>query len=52
MAKNVAQLVVDTLVRAGVERVYGLPGDSLNGITEAIRKQKKIRWIQVKHEEK
>jgi len=28
------------------------PGDSLNGITEAIRKQKKIRWVQVKHEEK
>jgi Thiamine pyrophosphate enzyme, N-terminal TPP binding domain len=41
MAKNIAQLMVDTLVQAGVERVYGLPGDSLNGFTDSIRKQKK-----------
>jgi thiamine pyrophosphate-dependent acetolactate synthase large subunit-like protein len=40
MAKNIAQLMVDTLVQAGVERVYGLPGDSLNGFTDSIRKQK------------
>jgi pyruvate dehydrogenase (quinone) len=42
MAKNIAQLMVDTLVQAGVERVYGLPGDSLNGFTDSIRKQKKL----------
>jgi len=50
MAKNIAQLMVDTLVHAGVERVYGLPGDSLNGFTDSIRKQKKLRWIHVRHE--
>src|SRR5438132_596015 len=51
MAKNIAQLMVDTLVQAGVERVYGLPGDSLNGFTDAIRKQEQVRWIHVRHEE-
>ena len=35
MAKNIAQLMLDTLVQAGVERVYGLPGDSLNGFTDS-----------------
>src|SRR6267154_965028 len=51
MAKNIAELMVDTLVQAGVERVYGLPGDSLNGFTDSIRKQKKLQWIHVRHEE-
>src|SRR6201997_2474339 len=51
MAKNIAQLMVDTLVQAGVERVYGLPGDSLNGFADSIRKQKKLQWIHVRHEE-
>src|SRR6476620_7869947 len=51
MAKNIAQLMLDTLVQAGVERVYGLPGDSLHGFTDSIRKQKKLQWIHVRHEE-
>src|SRR2546429_4084924 len=51
MAKNIAQLMLDSLVQAGVERVYGLPGDSLNAITESIRRQKKIQWMHVRHEE-
>jgi pyruvate dehydrogenase (quinone) len=51
MAKKIAQLMVDTLVQAGVERVYGLPGDSLNGFTDSIRKQNKLQWIHVRHEE-
>src|SRR5258706_4947225 len=51
MAKNIAQLMVDTLGQAGVERVYGLPGDCLNGFTDSIRKQKKLQWIHVRHEE-
>ena len=38
--KNIADLLVDTLARAAVERVYGLAGDSLNGITDAIRRHK------------
>ena len=51
MVKNIAQLMVDTLVQAGVEWVYGLPGDSLNGFTDSIRKQNKLQWIHVRHEE-
>src|SRR5437899_3738849 len=49
--KKVAELLLETLAEAGVERVYGITGDSLNAITESIRQQKKIRWIHVRHEE-
>src|SRR5262249_3755428 len=52
MAKNrVADLIVDTLAAAGVERGYGIAGDSLNGITDAIRRQERIRWVHMRHEE-
>jgi pyruvate dehydrogenase (quinone) len=44
-------LVVETLVASGVQRVYGLPGDSLNGFTDAIRRQGEIEWEHVRHEE-
>ena len=40
MAKDAAEIIVESLIKAGVKRVYGIPGDSLNGITEAIRKSK------------
>src|SRR3989441_254764 len=49
--KNVAELLVETLARAGVERIYGVPGDSLNGITDSIRRREQPRWIHVRHEE-
>jgi glyoxylate carboligase len=49
--KKVADLLVDVLGQAGVRQIYGLPGDSLNGITDSIRKQKQIQWIHVRHEE-
>jgi pyruvate dehydrogenase (quinone) len=49
--KNLAELLVDTLAAAGVKRVYGLAGDSLNGITDVIRTDKRIKWIHVRHEE-
>jgi pyruvate dehydrogenase (quinone) len=49
--KNLAEILVDTLVVAGVKRVYGLAGDSLNGITDAIRTDERIKWIHVRHEE-
>ena len=42
MAKNVADLLVDVLVEAGVRQVYGVSGDSLNGITEAIRTRERV----------
>ncbi len=51
MAKKVADLLVDTLGAHGVERIYGVSGDSLNGITDAIRRQERMRWIHVRHEE-
>ena len=48
---NVAKVLVDTLVSAGVKRIYGVVGDSLNGMTECLRKQDQIEWIGVRHEE-
>jgi pyruvate dehydrogenase (quinone) len=50
MAK-VGDVIIERLIAAGVKRVYGLCGDSLNGLTDAIRKSKKIEWIAVRHEE-
>ncbi|MER5810069.1 pyruvate dehydrogenase [Streptomyces sp. NPDC002033] len=52
MAKqNVAEQFVDILVRAGVRRMYGVVGDSLNPVVDAIRRTDGIDWIQVRHEE-
>lgn len=47
LAKN----IVDTLRASGVKRVYGLPGDSLNGFTDALRVTDGIEWVHVRHEE-
>jgi pyruvate dehydrogenase (quinone) len=51
MSSNIAGLIIKTLAAAGVKRIYGVVGDSLNGLTEAIRKQKVVEWIPVRHEE-
>ena len=51
MAKRVADLLVDVLAEAGVQRVYGVSGDSLNGITDSIRTHEGIQWIHTRHEE-
>jgi len=49
---NTAELLVDRLIDWGVEVVFGLPGDGINGIMEALRtRQDKIRFVQVRHEE-
>src|SRR6267142_624984 len=48
---NVADRIVATLEAANVRRIYGLVGDSLNGITESLRVREKIEWIAVRHEE-
>jgi len=48
---NVADLIVETLLQAGVKRIFGVVGDSLNGLTEALRRLKAIDWIHVRHEE-
>jgi pyruvate dehydrogenase (quinone) len=49
--KNVAEVIVDVLARADVRRVYGLAGDSLNGLTDAIFNHGDVAWIHVRHEE-
>ncbi|WP_119274899.1 ubiquinone-dependent pyruvate dehydrogenase [Taklimakanibacter deserti] len=51
MAKTVADQFAETLAAAGVKRIYGIVGDSLNGLTDAIRRQGKIEWLHVRHEE-
>jgi pyruvate dehydrogenase (quinone) len=52
MARNGADILIETLMAFGVDTIYGLPGDGINGIMEAIRKrQDRLRFIQVRHEE-
>ena len=51
MAMKVSEVFVETLAQAGVKRVYGVTGDSLNGLTDAIRRNKQIEWMHVRHEE-
>src|SRR5215472_8685758 len=48
---TVGDQFAETLAAAGVKRIYGVVGDSLNGITDAIRRQGKIEWVHVRHEE-
>ena len=52
MAKTAADILVDTLIDWGVEVIFGLLGDGINGIMESLRmRQDKIRFVQVRHEE-
>jgi pyruvate dehydrogenase (quinone) len=51
MGATVAEVMVSTLKASGVQRVYGLPGDSLNGFTDALRRDGKVTWEHVRHEE-
>jgi pyruvate dehydrogenase (quinone) len=51
MTKRVADLLVDVLADAGTRRIYGVSGDSLNGITDSIRVRRDIQWVHVRHEE-
>src|SRR5215813_9174021 len=51
MAGTVADLMAETLDVAGVKRIYGVVGDSLNGFTDSLRKQKQIEWVHMRHEE-
>ncbi|HLR30653.1 MAG TPA: ubiquinone-dependent pyruvate dehydrogenase [Paenalcaligenes sp.] len=49
--KNIADLLVHTLAEVGVKRIYGVVGDSLNGVTEAVRTHGEIEWVGTRHEE-
>ncbi|HEV3080869.1 MAG TPA: ubiquinone-dependent pyruvate dehydrogenase [Gemmataceae bacterium] len=51
MSRTVAEELVDTLAQAGVQRIYGIVGDSLNPVTDAIRRSGKVHWVHVRHEE-
>ncbi len=51
MAQKVAEQVIDMLVDTGVKRIYAVTGDSLNEINDAVRRNGKINWIHVRHEE-
>ena len=52
MANSAADILLDTIYDWGVRIIFGLPGDGINGIMESLRKrQDKIRFIQVRHEE-
>src|SRR6266403_5062073 len=52
MAKTAADLMVEALIDWGVDIIFGLPGDGINGIMESLRThQEQIRFIQVRHEE-
>src|SRR5689334_8623940 len=50
-AQRAAGLITDILYSAGVRRIYGVVGDSLNGITDAVRRRGDIEWIHTRHEE-
>ena len=51
MTRTVADQFVDTLAEAGVKRIWGVVGDSLNGVTDALRRHGAIQWLHVRHEE-
>jgi pyruvate dehydrogenase (quinone) len=51
MTRSVADQFVDTLVAAGVKRIFGVVGDSLNGLTDVVRRRGDIEWVHVRHEE-
>ena len=49
--ENVADLIAETLIQAGVRRIFGVVGDSLNGLTESLRRRPALEWVHVRHEE-
>jgi len=51
MSRTAAEYMAEALAKAGVKRIYGVVGDSLNGFTDALRRLKMIEWIHVRNEE-
>src|SRR5829696_8529936 len=51
MAQTVAEMLIETLAGLGIRQVFGVVGDALNPLTDAVRRQKAIQWIGVRHEE-
>src|SRR3984885_9017608 len=51
MTKTTADLIAETFIHAGVRRIYGVVGHSLNGISDSLRRYKTIEWVHMRHEE-
>lgn len=51
MSQSIASFITQTLDQAGIERIWGVTGDSLNGISDSLRKMGKIEWLGTRHEE-
>lgn len=51
MGKTIADLLIESLLNAGITRIYGIVGDSLNAVLDSVRRSEKIEWISVRHEE-
>ncbi|PQB06989.1 pyruvate oxidase [Polaribacter filamentus] len=51
MSKNISDQIVEMLVEAGVKRIYAITGDSLNPVNDAVRRDGRLQWIHVRHEE-
>ncbi|KHD86801.1 ubiquinone-dependent pyruvate dehydrogenase [Heyndrickxia ginsengihumi] len=51
MGKTIADVLIDSLLNAGITRIYGIVGDSLNAVLDSIRRSGKIEWVAVRHEE-
>ena len=51
LSRTLADELIEILAQAGVQRIYGLVGDSLNPVTDALHRSGKIEWVQVRHEE-
>ena len=51
MPKNVAEMIVEMMVTSGIRRIYGIPGDSIDPLVEAVRKNPGIKYVQTRHEE-
>src|SRR5690242_14467284 len=52
VAENTADIIMDRLIDWGVKEIFGIPGDGMNGLMEALRKRRdKIRFVHVRHEE-
>src|SRR6202012_3051357 len=51
MSRTAADYMAEALTKAGVQRIYGVVGDSLNGFTDSLRRRKSIDWVHMRHEE-
>ena len=51
MSQSIASFITQTLEQAGVKRIWGVTGDSLNGISDSLRKMGSIEWLGTRHEE-